>query len=168
MTATLPVSNQGNRHDLHLSGFAFSNPAFSFITPPDSLIKSDSVKNWAIQFLPSQTNQNYSGTLTFSSDDPAIASVSVALNGTSTVTANEAPADHFISIYPNPTNGSFFIKGIAGEYAVQANDMEGKMISLLREGNQWIFPENVSGVFVIRIDGIGMHASAVKRMVLIR
>ena len=155
VSASLPVSNQGNRHLLHVSGFSFSDPVFSFVSPPDSIVKSDSLKNWAIQFLPAQVNQNYSGTLTFTTDDPTIPLVTVLLNGTSIVTGLENAGPDLISLFPNPTEGRFDVEGGSGDFQVFAYTPDGKTIPLTRIGNQCFFPEDASGIYLVKVENKG-------------
>ena len=111
VSGQLPVSNHGRGTNLNATNFVFSNAAFSFASPPDSVIGIDELANWAIEFAPDADFEDYNSTLTFNTNDPDNPTVTVDLLGnTFPLSLEPDPELELVEIFPNPFADEIMIK----------------------------------------------------------
>ena len=169
LDGNLPVANQGLKNTLLLTGFVFSDPAFSFVSPPDSVISIDQLKSLPIRFSPGTPNQNYSSTLSFNTNDPQNGILIVNLHGNSFLVGVD-PTDSFApKIYPNPVSNSLIVnlESPIGRVEIALFDGFGKKVYSVA-GNQSIYKIDASclsnGIYFLRISGF--KSSYVQKVVV--
>ena len=168
----LPVSNQGKGTNLNATNFVFSNPAFSFTSPPDSVIAVDELENWPIQFNPDADFVDYASTLTFSTNDPDNSTVTVELFG-NTFPVGLAPVQNIpgVTIYPNPFSEKILIDNLDNKTIeeIYIFNNTGQMVKKFPpfNGNKTLNTSDLTpGFYFIHLrSGEGQR---IKKMVLIR
>lgn len=128
------IANQGP-NDLSLSNWQFSSADFS-IGPIFSLdIPKDSARRVAVLYHPTVLGLSGPQTLTFSTNDPQLASATVNLHGSGVIVSTDDPIDRGISIAPNPSEGHFKIRFPEGELPVgelKVLDIKGSLVRQLQ------------------------------------
>lgn len=94
------VANQG-KNDLHLTNIAVNNLEFSLLSPTSLTVPMDSAVTIPVRMRPSQPGM-YFADLTFTTDDPNAASVTVVLKGTSNTVGVAEASSSDMRVWPQP------------------------------------------------------------------
>jgi hypothetical protein len=104
------IANQGI-DTLHLTNFNLSTTDFSVTGPGSLAIPKDSIGVIPIRFSPTTAMQYYVATLSFNTDDPAMSSLSVVVDGNSNVVGmNEMRSNGGIKVWPQPVQDRVWVE----------------------------------------------------------
>lgn len=151
-TLSVYVSNQGNTV-LNITNLIITNSGFTFAATPDTVIAPDSIAEWKITFLPTQTT-SYSAQINFSTNDTQNTTSFVTLNGEGNILSLEKiQAMESIKIYPNPAEEIIYIE-TKEKQVVQVVDMYGKTVKETEVlGNQTMnIADLPKGMYVIKTE----------------
>ncbi|MEM7039795.1 MAG: endonuclease, partial [Bacteroidota bacterium] len=156
----LVLSNQGDQ-DLTLSSFNFSDAAFTLLGSPSLTVPADSERVLTIRFSPTTASTDYSSTLTFSTNDPGNASVTVDLLGdTYPVSATAPDESEALFVYPVPATDLLMLR-TSGQHDFHTAELiaaDGRILRTqpLDSGHQQ-FGMNIatvrSGIYLLRVSG---------------
>jgi hypothetical protein len=122
------VSNQG-KQSLSLSGFVFSDPAFSLVGSPSATIVTDSMKSFTVRFSPTTPSTTYFGTLTITTNDAWHPTLTIPLMGNSSLVANDPANEQVVPVaYPQPADGILEISHVASCESIQLVDLAGRSL----------------------------------------
>jgi endonuclease I len=128
------IVNQGI-NPLNISNINVTGAEFSLLGSPLTAIPKDSLRLIHIRFSPSAGNQNFSGQLTFNTDDANAAAVTVHLMGNSfPVGIENSLFASQVKIWPNPAKEQVQLSwplSQAENTAIELWDLTGRMISKL-------------------------------------
>ncbi len=142
--------------------FDFAGTGTTYIVDPFHFLDGDGV--YLVSYLGIVKDENAQDVNLFAS--PAVITISGGVVVSGVTTSTEPKKELKTGVYPNPSNGTFYINVNSDKYIVEVLDMSGAVISKqLMFGNEQTITIQRKGIFIVKVtsdEGVGISRVVVK------